>query len=1019
MIAKMTTQSSRGLALWLLPFIFLLISLFPLMSFAQGVAVTGSVTGSDGAGIAGVTVQEKGTTGGTATDASGNFSLNVSSANATLITSSLGYQPQTIALGGRTTVSIVLQGAAVKELEQIVVVGYGTQKKKDLTGSVASVKGEELQKQPVQTATQALQGKVAGVQIISSGEPNSLPTVRVRGTGSALAGANPLYVVDGVITDDIRNINSADIVSLDVLKDASATAIYGMRAANGVLIITTKKGRVGKLIISYDASLGVKEASHLVDMAGPMQYANYLNEANIYYGSGDSLITNTQLAAGNNTDWFDAILRRGFWQNHNISLSGGSEKINYFLSAGYIGEEGIIQTNKFDRFTLRSNNEYKLSNAIKVSTLISYSRSKTRGVDLGALNGAYRAAPYVAAKQGDLYGNTSLSNNVGNPLLSLDKSLSEGIDNRLQSTVSIDIKPVKWLTFKSSFGSDLDFFNNTGYSYKFDNIGDNSVFIDKGGNQVRPKSSLSIERNNSTRWVWDNTLTAVKSFGKHNFSLLVGTTSEELLFNSLKGSRSDVPEDRNEWYLATGTSSTVNNDNTGDKFHRNSYLSRLTYNYDDKYLLTSTFRADGTSKFGPGNHWGYFPSIGVGWNIAKEAFMSSQKIFDNFKIRGSYGEVGNDQIPSNTYLNLATINAPYFFGSTQNFGITFTQLPDPNVKWETTKEFDLGVDFTLLRNRLSGAVDYYNKQVKDALININIPGTLPDADAKYTTNAASFENKGIEAELNWRDNVGTKLSYNIGVNAAFNKNKITGLNGGQALQDGGNSQGFTTRSDNNVPIGSFFLLQADGVFQTADEIAASAQPNAQPGDLRYKDISGPAGKPDGKIDDNDRAYSGSYQPKATYGINGGITYMNFDLNFGGYGTAGGKIYNGKKQSRGADPRDNIETEIANDRWTPNNPNTDVPRAHLGILPNSTYFLENGDFFRINNLTIGYTLPGNVLSRYKISKLRIYATAQNLATITNYSGFSPEVPSGNPLNAGIELNSYPSTRTFAFGVNLSF
>ncbi|MEO6636715.1 MAG: SusC/RagA family TonB-linked outer membrane protein, partial [Ginsengibacter sp.] len=838
---------------------------------------------------------------------------------------------------------------------------------------------------------------------------------------SALAGANPLYVVDGVITDDIRNINSADIVSLDVLKDASATAIYGMRAANGVLIITTKKGRVGKLIISYDASVGVKEASHLVDIAGPQQYANYLNEANIYYGSGDSLITNSQLAGGNSTDWFDAILRRGFWQNHNVSLSGGSEKINYFLSAGYIGEEGIIHTNNFERFTLRSNNEYKLSSAIKVSTLISYTRAKTRGADLGVLNGAYRAAPYVAAIRDGLYGNTSLSNNVGNPLLSLDKSFGQGIDNRLQSTISIDIKLVKWLTFKSSFGSDLDFFNNTGYAYKFDNIGDNSVFIEKGGNQLRQKSSLNIERNNSTRWVWDNTLTAVKSFGNHNFSLLVGTTSEELLFNSLKGSRSDVPEDRNQWYLGTGTTSTVNNDNTGDKFHRNSYLSRLTYNYDDRYLFTGTFRADGTSKFGPDNHWGYFPSIGVGWNVAKEAFMSSQKIFDNFKIRGSYGEVGNDQIPSNTYLAIATINAPYFFGSTptQNFGITFTQLPDPNVKWETTKEFDLGVDFTLLRNRLSGGVDYYNKQVKDALININIPGTLPDADSKYTTNAASFENKGIEAELNWRDNVGEKVSYNIGVNAAFNKNRITGLNGGQALSDGGNSQGFTTRSDNDVPIGSFFLLQSDGVFKTADEIAASAQPNAQPGDLRYKDISGPAGKPDGKIDDNDRAYSGSYQPKATYGINGGISYMNFDLNFGGYGTAGGKIYNGKKQSRGADPRDNIETDIANNRWTPNNPNTDVPRAHLGILPNSTYFLENGDFFRINNLTIGYTLSDNIISKYKISKLRVYVTAQNLATITSYSGFSPEVPSLNPLNAGIELNSYPSTRTFAFGVNLSF
>ena len=482
-----------------------------------------------------------------------------------------------------------------------------------------------------------------------------------------------------------------------------------------------------------------------------------------------------------------------------------------------------------------------------------------------------------------------------------------------------------------------------------------------------------------------------------------------------------MPEDMNEWYLGTGTSSSVNNNNTGDKYHRNSYIGRLNYNFDDKYLLTGTFRADGTSKFGLGNHWGYFPSVGVGWNISKEDFMSSQKIFDNLKLRGSYGEVGNDQIPSNAYLNIATINAPYFFGQpgTQYFGISFTQLPDPNVKWETTKEYDLGLDFAFLRNRLSGEVDYYNKKVDNALININIPGTLPDADAKYTTNAASFENKGVEVSLNWKDNISEKLNYYIGGNMSFNQNKITGLNGGQALSDGGNAQGFTTLSDNGQPIGSFYILQADGIFQNEAEIASSAQPNAVPGDLRYKDISGPAGKPDGKIDDFDRAFSGSYQPKITYGVNGGVNFMNFDLSFGGYGTQGSKIYNGKKQSTGADQRDNVEAKIANGRWTPNNPGNSIPRATLTRLPNSTYFLESGDFFRINNLTIGYTVLEKALSKYKISKLRVYVTAQNLATITGYSGFSPEIAGSNPLNAGIELGSYPTTRTFAFGLNLSF
>ena len=980
--------------------------------------VTGKVTDENGAPLVGASVNIKGSTQGTSTNSTGDYTLNVPD-NAVLVISYVGYEPREIAVSGRTNINAQLQ-PSVKTGEQVVVVGYGTQKRKDLTGSVASVAGMELAKQPVTTATQALQGKVAGVQIINSGQPNSLPTVRVRGTGSILGGANPLYVVDGVITDDIRNISSADILSLDVLKDASATAIYGMRAANGVLIITTKKGRVGKMIVSYDASIGIKEASHLVNMAGAQQYANYKNEANVYYGSGDSLITSATLKGGYNTDWFDAILRRGFWQNHNISLSGGSEKITYFLSAGYIGEEGIVQTNKFQRFTLRSNNEYKISNAVKISTLISYSRANLRDVNLGVFNAAYRAAPYVATKVGDLYGNTSLSNNVGNPLIALDKVNATGIDNRLQSTVALDVKPLKWLAFRSSFGSDLDFYNNVSYAYKFAASGDNSIFIDKGGNEQRPRSTLNVARNNATRWVWDNTLTATKSYGQHNFVLLAGTTAEEYTFNGLSGSRSDVPEDKNQWYLASGTSATVNNDNTGDKFTRNSYIGRLNYNYNERYFLTGTFRADGTSKFASNNHWGYFPSIGLAWNLTKESFMSSQTIFSNVKLRASYGEVGNDQIASNTYLNIATINAPYFFGQTptQNYGISFTQLPDPNVKWEVTKEYDFGVDFTLLNNRLNATVDYYDKKVDNALINVVIGGTLPDADSRYTTNAASFTNKGVEVSLDWNDVISKTVRYNIGGNVSFNKNRITGLNGGQALPDGGNSQGFTTLTANGQPIGSFYLLQADGIFQSDAEVAASAQTGARPGDLRYKDISGPDGKPDGKIDDNDRAFSGSYQPKVTFGINGGISYSNFDLSVGGYGTAGGKIYNAKKQSVGADPRDNIEADVANDRWTPNNTNTGVPRASLTQLPNSTYFLEKGDFLRINNLTVGYTLSQNMLSKYGVSKLRVYATAQNLATITSYSGFSPEVPGGT-LNGGIEINSYPSVRTFAFGVNLSF
>ena len=999
-------------------------------TFAADIAaatITGHVTGDSSQPLHGVAVQVKGSTRGTTTNEQGDFSIEASAADV-LVISYVGYTSKEVTVGNQSTITVSLTSAG-QELQQVVVVGYGTQRRSDLTGSIASVKGSELAKQPVLTATQAVQGRVAGVQIINSGAPNALPIVRVRGTGTMLGGANPLYVVDGVITEDIRNINSADIVSLDILKDASATAIYGMRAANGVLIITTKKGRSGKMVVAYDANVGVKEATKLVNMAGPNQYANYVNEANVYYGTGDSLITAPTLAAGGNTDWFDAILKRGFQQNHNISISGGSDKATYFFSTGYLTDEGIVHTNRFDRITLRSNNEYNFSKAIKLSSLISYSRSKLRDIDLNELNIAYRAAPYVPAELNGKYGNTSISNNVGNPLLDLDKTNNTGTDNRFQSTFALDVKLFPWLTFRSSYGIDLDFYKNINYGYQYDNSGDNSVFITDGGNQLRPNSSLAVTNNDATKWVWDNTLTAAKSFGKHNINFLVGTTSEKYRFNSLTGSRIGVPANKDQWYLGAGSTVGQTNNNTGDKWARNSYISRLNYNFDSRYLITATFRADGTSRFSSDNRWGYFPSVGLGWNIARESFMANQQTFTNLKLRGSFGQVGNDQIPTSTYLPLATVNVPYFFdqASTQYLGISFNQLSDRNVKWEITDEYDAGLDFGLIRNKLNGSLDFYSKKTKDALVYVNIPGILGDADNQYITNAATFQNKGVEFSLNWSDNINRDWSYNVNANIAYNQNKIIGLNGGQALFGGniGGSQGFITKSDNGQPIGSFFLLQADGVFKNADEIAASAQKDARPGDLRYKDISGPGGKPDGVITADDRAYSGSYQPKITFGLNGGVSFKSIDVSFNTYGTAGGKIYNGKKAAR-ADTRDNIETSVAKNRWTPNNTSTDVPRANLNQLQASTYFLEKGDFYRINNLTIGYAIPAASLLRYKITNLRIYVTAQNLATITGYSGFTPEIlpfqnDATNPgvLNSGIETSAYPTTRTFAVGVNVGF
>ena len=994
----------------------LLLIIFPATGFTQKVAVTGQVIGTDGTPISHASIVEQNTSNGTTSDSSGNFSLNVSNANATLEVSSLGYTSQTIPLNGRSNITVTLQGSSAKELEQVVVVGYGTQRKRDVTGAISTVKGAEIAKQPVLTATQAIQGKVAGVQIISSGAPNSAPVVRIRGTGSILGGVNPLYVVDGVLTDDIRNINSSDIVSLEVLKDASAAAIYGVRAANGVIIITTKKGRIGKMQISYDGEAGIRQASHLVKMANSQQYANYINTASVNVGNGAQLVDTT----GNvSTDWFGTILRTAFEQNHNVSISGGSDKITYFLSANYLTDEGIVLDNNFKRFTIRSNNEYKLSNKFKVTTLISYSRGNTQDVNLGAAyNDAYHAAPIIPSKIDGKYGNTSAYQNVGNPVLDIESNNNRYIENRFQGTGAIDYKPVTWLTLHSSVGTELGFNNRTIYVKQF--LNDSSTYLVSGGNQYNNLSNLSVQDERNTRWVWDNTATFQKSYNKSDITFLAGVTAEKIFNNVEVASRSDVPADPNLRYLSQGDPSTQLNNSDADERTRNSYLSRLSYAYDGKYLLTATFRADGSSQFS--KRFSYSPSIGLGWVITDEKFMESQKIFNRLKLRGSYGRLGNDNIPLSASIQTLNTGLPYFFNGTYVSGIAFSGLVDKQIRWEQTDESDLGLEFAILNNRLTGEIDLYDKKVNNALI--QVPLLVAGVVDLTTTNVATIENKGAELNLQWNGASGKTVGYTISGNVSYNKNDVVALNGGQSISSGAAGQsGNTTLTDNGEPIGSFYVLKAEGVFHNQQELAAYVTKNGTPitingqppalGDLKYEDVNG-----DGKIDANDRVFAGSYQPKFTFGLNANVTYKAFDLSLGAYGTVGSKIYNGKKAAR-FNQKDNVEASVANNFWSFKNYTSNVPRAYLSALPQSTYFIESGDFARINNLTIGYTFSQKTLGKYGINNFRLYLTAQNLYTFTKYSGFTPELANSDPLSQGIELNAYPTTRTFAFGVNLTF
>ncbi len=979
--------------------------------FAQSREINGSVTDSkNNEPIIGASILLKNTNKGTITDIDGKFSINADQ-NSVLIISYIGYTTQELTVMNQNTFNITLNSEDVL-LEQVVIVGYGSQRKVDVTGATVSVKGEDLARQPVMTPTQALQGKVAGVQITSSGRPGSSPNVRVRGTGTALAGTSALFVVDGVLTDDISNINTAEIVTMDVLKDASSTAIYGARGANGVIIITTKKGGTGVTKINYNNFVGIRNATNLIKMANAQEYANYASTA-----------TGTLVQPGQyDTDWYGKILRNAWTQNHNLSISGGSERTTHFLGFGYLEDEGIVLNNKFKRFNVRANTDYKINSKVNLGINASFANSNNKDVNLGAAyNNAYRAAPIIASVVEGRYGNTSVYQNVGNAVLDLNNNDNKLIQNRIQASGYIEYKPFKGLTLRSALGSDLINLNERRYNFKF--LNDEVTFLNSGGNQRNERSSLNVKNENSFRWVWDNIATYNTSFGKNTLTIMAGTTAEAFNLSWASANRQDVPANKDLWYITTGNANTSTNDGGGDKWTRNSYISRTNYNYDNKYILTATIRADGSSRIAPDNRWGFFPSVGIGWVITNEPFMKDFSIFETLKLRTSWGRVGNDRVPSDAFTVTVTPNLAYpFGGGVATPGSAITQIKDPNLKWETTEEIDFGLEFSLLKGKLYGEAGFYDKKSKDLLINVKVPAVVGDADGVVLTNAASIRNTGFEFAANWRDRLNDKISYKIGGNITINKNDVIGLNGGQPILDGGIGAGqiYTTRTDNGHPVGSFYVYQVKGVFQNSADIDGYVsssgkviQPSASPGDFKYQDTND-----DGRIDDQDRVFVGSYQPKAYFGLNGEFTYKAFDLSFDIYGNIGNVVYNGKKALR-LSGFDNVERSLAYGRWTPGSGIQDEPSANGGFLPASTYYVESGSFIRLNNVTLSYNLPSSIISKVKINNARVFVTAQNIFTFKKFSGFTPELQDDTPTRSGIETNAYPTTKTIAGGIKVSF
>jgi TonB-dependent starch-binding outer membrane protein SusC len=961
--------------------------------------------------LPGVTVRIKNTDRGISTAANGSFAINASTAS-TLVFSYIGYQTQELLLNPGANIEVLLNTSET-ELSQVVVVGYGSQRKADITGATSSIKGDELRNIPVMTPTQALQGRVAGVQIISSGRPGSSPTIRVRGTGTALAGTSTLFVVDGVLTDDISNINNADITNVDILKDASSTAIYGARGANGVVIITTKRGQTGKLKLDYSLNTGLRQASNLVPLASAAEYANYVSAA-----------TGKAVAAGStSTDWYGQILRNAYMQNHSLSMAAGSETNKFFLSLGYLADQGIVLNSNFKRFTARLNNDFNINKYLNAGLSASFANSTDNLVNLGAAyNNAYRAAPIIESKnQKGQYGNTSLYQNVGNPILDIENNKNVFLKNRFQSSAFVEATLFKNIRFRSSIGGDLQFGNQNEYNHKFDN--DTGTFIQAGGNQRNPNSNLSTLSNNSLHWVFDNILTYQKNIDKHNITMLVGTTAERFNFKEQSAFRKDVPAASNLWYLNAGNANSSTNRGNGDLWARNSYLGRLNYNYNDTYLLTATLRRDGSSRFPIKNRWGLFPSVGLGWVLSNEAFMANQNVFQTLKLRASWGQVGNDRIPSDGYLVTVDQNQAYpFGGGVATPGVAITQIKDANLKWETTQEADLGLEWAALKGKLQGEIGFYDKKSIDLLINVKVPSVTGDKDGVVLTNAASIRNRGLEIAANWKNKINNRMKYSVAANVTFNKNNVIGLNGGQPILDGGigAAQQYTTKTDNNVPVGSFYVYQVLGVFQTDEEILAykdskgtQIQPTAATGDFKYLDANA-----DGKIDDADRVYAGSYQPKAYMGLSIGFSYAMFDISADIYAAVGGKIYNGKKAFRQG-LLDNVEKNMAYNRWNRGSGIQTEPAANGGYLPASTYFVESGDFARLNNLNIAYNISQKISQKLKISTAKIFVTAQNIFTLKKYTGFTPELSSNSPTNSGIELNAYPTTKTLALGLNIGF
>jgi len=986
------------------------------MVFGQtNVTVTGQVTEKGiGEPVVGATVVIKGETIGTTTDADGFYTLPDVPSDATLVFSFVGLKTVERPVNGRTVIQVEMEEDS-KLIDEVVVVGYGVQRRSDLTGAVASIKSDELQKTAVANVANALQGRVSGVMVSANGAPGSEPDVKIRGIGTT-NNSSPLYVVDGMFVNDIGFLNSHDIASMEVLKDASATAIYGSRGANGVIIVTTRQGSRGKPVLTITGSEGFQVVSDRLKMCNAEQYAQLLNEALVNTG-GQPKYDHPELL-GKGTNWFDEIFRVSSVRDYQVGLNGGAEGVLYHLSIGFFQQKGVIKRNDYHRLTIRLNNEYRPMEQVTIGHHISAAFSMRSNDDPSVVGQAYRLSPTIKPYNEEGKFSDSENASTGNPLATLAYLNNNTRDDRVAGSAYLTWDIVEGLSFRTNFG--IDYLNRRERIFRPE--------YDVSSTQKNEQNELNKNWSRDFTWLWENTLTYNVTLKEiHRLNLLGGITAQKRQFELLGGSGRDLLSQNNSYlYLdqtSKGTRSSINNGYSESIF---SYLFRANYTLMGRYLFTFSFRADGSSKFGPDHRWGYFPSLAVGWRMTEEDFLKDRfEWLNNLKIRGSWGQIGNDKIGNYKYYALANIDPSFdaVFNGIYYSGGTITSLYNRSVHWERSEQFDIGFDLGVLNNQLTVEFDFYNRKTKDMLVTVDVPGAVGLTPVE--TNVGAVTNRGIDFTINWQQTV-RDFNYSVRFTGTTIYNRVGKL-GGMRIPKGDIGSGrLISMTEEGKSIGYFYGYQVAGIFQSQEQIAQynaeaaqisgnpgqNYQNNVAPGDLIYKDLDG-----NGYIDDRDRTEIGSPIPEFIGGLGFSMNWKGIDFSFDLQGNFGNKIFNAKQLERYSGS-DNWDRTFLN-RWRPEHQNTSTPRMTFegNNYLVSSHYVENGSYVKLQNLELGYTFPRHITEKLHLTNLRVFFSGNNLFYITKYHGFTPEV-TGSSLEAGIDRTIYPVTASCRFGLNIT-